>query len=76
MERALCGESAAWLLTLALLGLAMVTYQSLFLPRAGFFINNTWTSHWMPVACVLCYEEGEREKKEGTEEVELTEVTL
>lgn len=54
----------------------MVTYQSLFLPRAGFFINNTWTSHWMPVACVLCYEEGEREKKEGTEEVELTEVTL
>ena len=76
MERALCGESAAWLLTLVLLGLAMVTYESLFLPWAGFFINNTWALHWIPVAYLLCCQEGEREEKGGTEEVELMEVTL
>lgn len=66
MERALCGESAAWLLTPVLLGLAMVTYKSLFLPLAGFFINNTWTLDWIPVVYVLCYEEGDRENKGGT----------
>lgn len=66
VERALCGESAAWLLAPVLLGLAMVTYKSLFLPPAGFFINNTWTLDWIPMVYVLCYEEGDREKKRGT----------
>ena len=54
----------------------MVTYESLFLPWAGFFINNTWALHWIPVAYLLCCQEGEREEKGGTEEVELMEVTL
>ena len=36
------------------------------LPPAGFFINNTWTLDWIPVVYVLCYEEGDREKKGGT----------
>lgn len=33
---------------------------------AGFFINSTWTLDWIRVVYVLCYEEGDREKKGDT----------